>query len=99
MFEVTYNPNTGTSTWVARSYDMGDIPVTDLVRGDATGDLYAANDFGVLLLRAGTTTWVEAASGMPNVEVAGLTILPEQADPLRRHARSRCLAPQLRLAT
>ena len=35
-------PGTGTSTWVDRSYDLGDLPVTDLVRDDATGDLYAA---------------------------------------------------------
>ena len=78
VFEVTYNPATSTSTWVDRSYDMADIPVTDLVRDDVTGDLYAANDFGVLLLAAGTTSWVEAASGMPNVEVAGLTIIPSE---------------------
>ena len=32
----------------------------------------------VLLLAAGTTSWVEAASGMPNVEVAGLTIIPSE---------------------
>jgi len=76
VFEVTYDPGTGLSTWVDRSYDMADIPVTDLVRDGITGDLYAANDFGVLLLAAGTTSWVEAASGMPNVEVAGLTIVP-----------------------
>jgi hypothetical protein len=76
VFEVTYNPGTGTSTWVDRSYDMQDIPVTDLVRDDLTGNLYAANDFGVLLLANGTTSWVEAASGMPAVEIAGLTIVP-----------------------
>ena len=76
VFEVTYNPGTGSSTWTDRSYDVADIPVTDLVQDDVTGDLYAANDFGVLLLAAGTTSWVEAASGMPNVEVAGLTIVP-----------------------
>ena len=57
---------------------LADLPVTDLVRDDVTGDLYAANDFGVLLLAAGTTSWVEAASGMPNVEVAGLTIVPAE---------------------
>jgi hypothetical protein len=78
VFEVTYNPATGLSTWVDRSYDMADIPVTDLVRDDVTGDLYAANDFGVLLLANGTTSWVQAASGMPNVEVAGLTIVPAE---------------------
>jgi hypothetical protein len=76
VFEVTYNQDAGTSTWVDRSYDLGDIPITDLVRDDVTGDLYAANDFGVLMLASGTTTWVAAAPGMPNVEVAGLTILP-----------------------
>lgn len=76
VFEVTYDPGTGTSTWVDRSYDMQDIPVTDLVRDDATGDLYAANDFGVLMLPAGSTSWVLAAPGMPNVEVAGLTVVP-----------------------
>ena len=68
----------GTSIWVDRSYDLQDIPVTDLVRDDVTGDLYSANDFGVLLLAAGTSSWVEAASGMPNVEVAGLTIIPSE---------------------
>jgi len=75
VFEVTFNPGTGTSTWVDRSYDFGDLPVSDLVK-DANGDLYAASDFGVLRLAAGTTTWTSAAPGMPNVEVTGLTILP-----------------------
>lgn len=77
VFEVLYNPGTGTSTWTDISHDMADIPVTDLVR-DVTGDLYASNDFGVLMLPAGTTTWVLAAPGMPNVEVAGLTIVPSE---------------------
>jgi hypothetical protein len=76
VFLVEYNPVTGTSTWTDLSHDMADIPVTDLVRDDVTGDLYAANDFGVLRLAAGTTTWTLSAGGMPNVEVAGLTIVP-----------------------
>ena len=76
VFEVTYNPATGTSTWVDRSYDMQDLPATDIVGDSATGDLYAANDFGVLMLFSGTTSWVLAAPGMPNVEVAGLTFVP-----------------------
>jgi hypothetical protein len=78
VFEVLYNPATHTATWTDRSYDMDDIPVTDLVRDDLTGDLYASNDFGVLMLASGTTSWVLAASGMPNVEVAGLTIIPSE---------------------
>ncbi|BCB78549.1 sialidase family protein [Phytohabitans flavus] len=76
VFEVTFDPVAGTSTWVDRSYDFGDIPVTDLVRDDVSGDLYASTDFGVLRNAAGTATWTKAAPGMPNVEVAGLTVLP-----------------------
>jgi hypothetical protein len=78
VFEVTYDPVAGTSSWTDRSYDMQDIPVTDLVRDDVTGNLYASNDFGVLVLAAGTTTWTLAAPGMPNVEVPGLTIVPSE---------------------
>jgi hypothetical protein len=76
IFEVTYDPVAGTSTWVDRSYDLGDQAVTDLVRDDVTGDLYASTDFGVLRLAAATTTWTKAAAGMPNVEITGLTIVP-----------------------
>jgi Arc-like DNA binding domain len=76
VFEVTFNPATGTATWVNRSHDLADLPVTDLVRDDATGDLYAASDFGVLRLAASSTSWQLAARTMPNVEVAGLTIVP-----------------------
>lgn len=76
VFEVTYDPAANTATWVDRSYDVGDIPITDIVRDDVTGDLYAASDFGVFRLAAGTTSWTAAAPGMPNVEVSGLTILP-----------------------
>ena len=75
VVEVTYNPGTGVSTWVDRSYDFGDLPVTDLVRDDVTGDLYAASDFGVSRLAGGTTTWTNAAPGLPNVEVASLEIV------------------------
>lgn len=76
VFEVTYTPATGLSTWVDRSYDWGDMPATDLVRDDVTGDLYASTDFGVSRLAAATTTWTLAGTGMPNVEITGLTIIP-----------------------
>ncbi len=78
LFEVTYNAVAGTATWVDRSYDWGDLPANDVALDHLTGDVYAASDFGVSVLPAGTTSWVLAASGMPNVEVAGLTLLPEQ---------------------
>ena len=41
-----------------------------------SGDLYAASDFGVFRLVAGATSWAPRRPGMPNVEVAGLTIVP-----------------------
>jgi hypothetical protein len=74
VFEVT---RTGaTATWTDRSYNLSDLPVTDLVRDDLTGDLYAGTDFGVMKLASGSTTWTVAAAGMPMVETPGLTIVP-----------------------
>jgi hypothetical protein len=78
VFEVRFNPATGTSTWRDLSYDLGDLPITDLVRDDVTGDLYAGTDFGPIRLAAGTRTWTRAAPGMPNVQITGLTILPKE---------------------
>lgn len=75
VFEVTFN-GTNDATWVDRSYDIGDLPVTDLVRDDVTGDLYAATDFGVSRLPSGGSSWFLAGTGLPQVEVPGLTIVP-----------------------
>jgi hypothetical protein len=74
VFEVTRVG--GTATWTNLTYNLDDLPATDLVRDDVTGDLYAATDFGVMRLAAGSTTWTVAAAGMPMVEVPGLTIVP-----------------------
>src|SRR5712691_1438703 len=74
VFEVTRVG--GVATWVDRTYDLADLPVTDLVRDDLTGDLYAATDFGVMKLPSGGTSWSLAADGMPMVEVPGLSIDP-----------------------
>jgi hypothetical protein len=81
VFEVSYNPLAGTATWTnldGGSGPMGDLPATDLVRDDVTGDLYASTDFGVMMLPAGNGagSWVAAGDGLPTVEVAGLTIVP-----------------------
>jgi hypothetical protein len=76
IFQVTYDPATGTSSWVDVSHDFGDLPATDVARDDLTGDLYAASDFGVLRLAAGSTTWTESAAGMPNVEITNLVVIP-----------------------
>jgi hypothetical protein len=74
VFEVTFDPGAGTATWNSIDGNLGDLPVTSIVRDDRTGDLYSANDFGVLRLPSGSSVWQSAASGMPQVEVPGLSI-------------------------
>jgi hypothetical protein len=76
VFEVTWS-GSGAATWVDRSYNLPDFPITALARDDVRGDLYAASDFGVMMLPSGTTSWVVAGGGLPMVEVAGLTIVPD----------------------
>lgn len=74
VVEARFDPKSHTATFTDRSYDIGDQPVTGLVRNDANGDLYAATDFGVLRLPAGGTQWVQAGGGLPTVAVYGLTL-------------------------
>jgi len=80
VFSVTYDPKAnggaGDATWTnldGGTGPMGDLPVTALVR-TTRGDLYAGTDFGVMRLPNGTSTWVVGGTGLPEVEVAGLTL-------------------------
>jgi hypothetical protein len=69
-----------TATWTnldGGTGPLGDLPVTDVVRDDVTDTLYAATDFAVLK-SVGGGAWTLAASGMPMVEVAGLTVVPSE---------------------
>jgi hypothetical protein len=79
VFEVTYNQGTNDATWTSLDNPGGtafpDFPATDIVR-DSNGDLYVSNDFGVMVLADGSTGWATAGTGLPMVEVAGLTIVP-----------------------
>lgn len=77
VIEATYDPNTGQAKFVDRSYDLGDVPLTGIAYDAATGDLYVSTDYGVLTLAAGTNTWTASAPGMPRVEVAHLTLVPD----------------------
>jgi hypothetical protein len=77
VFEVTWS-GSGNATWVDRSFNLPDFPITAIARDDVRGDLYAASDFGVMMLPSGGTTWSAAGSGLPMVEVAGLTIVSDQ---------------------
>ena len=79
VFEVTYNQGANDATWTSLDNPGGtaypDFPATDVVR-DSNGDLYVSNDFGVMILANGSTSWATAGTGLPMVEVAGLTIVP-----------------------
>ena len=74
VFEVVYNGTT--ATWTDRSLNLDDMPITQVVLDDNTGDLYASSDFGVSRLAKNATAWTVAGTGLPQVEVAGLTIVP-----------------------
>lgn len=74
VFDVRYNPATGKATWKNITYGLGDMPITGIAYDSHAGNLYVSTDFGVELLRAHSTTWAPAASGLPAVAVYGLTI-------------------------
>ena len=78
VFEVNWNGtgNGAGATFTDISYNLPDFPITALVRDDVTGDLYAGSDFTVMQLPNGSTTWAMAGTGLPMVEVPGLTIVP-----------------------
>jgi hypothetical protein len=76
VFEVTYNPATHTAAWKDISYDLGDQPILDVAYDAATGDVYAATDFGVDRLAKGLQTWLPAADKLPPASVYALTLAP-----------------------
>jgi hypothetical protein len=76
VFEVRFDGAVATWTDLNVEGFNGDLPVTDLVRDDLTGDLYAATDFGVLRRDARSGAWSTAGTGLPKVEVPGLSIFP-----------------------
>lgn len=78
IFRAVFNPATGVATFTSSDFDLGDIPVNTLAYDDVRGDLYAATDFGPLVLRAGTARWVLAGRGFPEVVMVDLEIAPEQ---------------------
>jgi hypothetical protein len=77
VFSVTYNPGSGTAAWVSLdgsgTTGFPDFPATGIAR-DSNGDLYVSNDWGVLRLPNGSADWEVAGTGLPKVEVAGITI-------------------------
>ena len=79
VFDVTRTaPSTATWTSLDGSGATAfpDFPATAIARDTVNGDLYVATDWGVLTLPNGSISWGPAGTGLPAVEVAGLTIVP-----------------------
>ena len=69
------NVESGTSAFPTPA-DNGDLPVSDIVRDDASHTLYVSTDFGVLAGRKdGTGGWF-VTRGLPRLEVMHLAIQP-----------------------
>jgi len=84
VFSVTYDPTAnggaGDATWVSLDGSgptaFPDFPATSIAYDTNTGDFYVSNDWGVLRLPSGSPDWAVAGTGLPMVEIAGLTIVP-----------------------
>ena len=75
VFDVHYNPSTGTATWTDISHNLGDQPITGIAYDAPTGRLFASTDFGVAVLFVHSVPfWFPAAPGLPRAAVYGLTI-------------------------
>jgi len=77
VFRVVFNPQSGTATFTSMDRDLGDLPINTLAHDYLSGDLYAATDFGPLVLRAGATSWQLAGVGFPQAVMVDLEIVPE----------------------
>lgn len=78
IFRVTVDPATGAATFTSLDHDLGDLPINTIAFDHIRGDLYAATDFGPLLLRRGSTQWAVAGAGFPEVVMVDLKIVPER---------------------
>ena len=61
-------------------FSDGDLPVSDVVRDDATHTLYVGTDFGVLRGNHDGASW-HTTKGMPNYEIMHLAIQPSNREP------------------
>ena len=76
IFEVRSVPGQGLKSVVDISANIGDMPITALVRDPDTGTLYAATDFGVIKRGALGTRWKVAGLGLPPAAVYHLALSP-----------------------
>lgn len=78
VFRATFRPTTQTATFELLDFDLGDLPINTLAFDDLRGDIYAATDFGPILLRQGASRWEIAGVGFPEALMVDLEIVPEE---------------------
>jgi hypothetical protein len=74
VFEVYYNPQSGTAQWHDLSAGLGDQPITGIAYDGGTKRLYVATDFGVLVRDHGS--WLNLADGLPSTAIYQLVLDP-----------------------
>ena len=72
IFRAVYDPVTNTATFTSSDFDLGDLPINTVAYDHVRGNLYAATDFGPLVLKQGTARWVLAGRGFPEVVMVDL---------------------------
>jgi hypothetical protein len=75
------NVESGTSAYPTPTSD-GDLPVSDVVRDDATHTLYVGTDFGVLVGKNDGHSGWHTTQGMPRYEIMHLEIQPSNRVPV-----------------
>ena len=78
VFRVVFDPTTHSASFTSLDFDLGDLPINTIALDHVRGDLYAATDFGPLVLRSGATTWQLAGVGFPEALMVDLEIVPAQ---------------------
>jgi hypothetical protein len=78
VFRVVYDPGVQRASFTLSDFDLGDLPINTIAFDDARGDLYAATDFGPLVLPNGATSWQPAGLGFPEAVMVDLKIAPGQ---------------------
>jgi hypothetical protein len=78
VFRVTWDPSAGQASFSSLDYDLGDLPINTVAFDHLRGDLYAATDFGPLVLKRDATQWAIAGAGFPEVVMVDLKVVPER---------------------
>lgn len=78
VFRVVYDPSSDRATFTSLDFDLGDLPINTVAFDHLRGDVYAATDFGPLVLRRGAGQWTIAGAGFPEVVMVDLKIVPER---------------------